>query len=85
MFWLTGKLGRAWVGAWHGAWWCGDVLWGWEKCTCVHILLLWTKISLNLRLLLLLLSLVCTTARDTSIYPRSQPAFGCQPAFKSNT
>ena len=19
-FWLTGKLGRAWVGAWHGVW-----------------------------------------------------------------
>ena len=23
-FWLMGKLGRAWVGAWHDAWMCGS-------------------------------------------------------------
>ena len=26
-FWLTGKLGRAWVGSWHGAWVHGWVMW----------------------------------------------------------
>ena len=41
VFQLTGKLGRAWVGAWvgaqhgaqHGAWVVGVVMmwWGWEK------------------------------------------------------
>ena len=28
--WLTGKLGRAWVGAWRGAWVLGMVS-GWDK------------------------------------------------------
>ena len=34
-FWLTSKLGRAWVGAWvmHG-WWC-CVVGGWDNCMCI--------------------------------------------------
>ena len=45
MFWLTGKLGRAWVGAWVDAW-CGAwgmvvVMWGmmcWGRGDCICIL-----------------------------------------------
>ena len=31
-FCLTGKLGRAWIGAWHGAWVVHGVPWGFEPC-----------------------------------------------------
>ena len=38
-FWLTGKLGRAWVGTWHGAWMVVVVVWivswGWDNCMCI--------------------------------------------------
>ena len=49
-FWLTGRLGRAWVGAWRGAWVVHGigVCWTWGVCLKMSVSTFSLSLSLSL-------------------------------------